>query len=624
MADSVRPRPLLALRVALLGTLVAVPALAQQPIAPPTDIGARPAEEAKPAPSPPAERSPAAPAPPTETETKPEQDAAATPATNPEPTPEVTPTTKPTAKPPAAPPKPPARPLLKYDALEEPGYLPGYRTYQGLGLSPYVPRVGEFPGAVTPSFGVPSPSDDWTFTYAGFMSASLQVSINEREDPQPGQKKLVLHTSPDVVEEYASFLSTNAVPGNWIGATFSYGNSYVTATTSINTWNPERAAISPGGQYFINDMFLRFRVPPIGKLRLAATVGYFSNSYGSLGRYGGGFYTNPMTGEIEGAGETIVAEYDLSDNVILVAEHGITGTDGPRIGFVPAEVVSGTGSGANQGDPQWPAAFVHHGHFGVVRKGETQLQVQVHLMSNWAQDDRVQRTPTSPSDPQCDLETTRELDECYVKDGRIRVLGIDGKMLSRTWGVLGIGGAYIHSHYSDPLKGMKTFAGDGERLTSAWLGLGRSGTGKVWVAGLSYSLSVASLMLSPEPFDGQAPDITIDAGVNIAHSVSDDPIFDGRTRHKYGAKVTYTFSRYVGAGVRFDRVVPSSRKSAQTFHVLAPWVQFKTDWTSHETISLSYVKWFLGRETHVDGMNPTFAEENTDDQMVALNFNMWW
>lgn len=602
-------RPALALRLSLFGVLAAAPALAQEPIPPATDIGARPTVETPPAR--PAEPSPAAKA-----DVKPEQKA--------EPVPEPAGKAEAKAEKPAEPPKPAGRPLLKYDALEQPGYLPGYRTYQGLGLSPYVPRVGEFPGAVTPSFGVPSPSDDWTFTYAGYMSASLQVSINEREAPLPGQRKVVFHTSPDVVEEYASFLSTNAVPGNWIGANFSYGNSYVTATTSINTWNPGRPAITPGGQYFINDMFLRFRVPPLGKLRLAATVGYFSNTYGGLGRYGGGFYTNPMTGSIQGAGETLVAEYDLSDSVILVAEHGITGTDGPRVGFVPAEVVSGTGNGANLGDPQWPAAFVHHAHLGVVRKGDTQLQAQVHVMSNWAQDDRVQRTSTGPSDPYCDLPTTREIDECYVKDGRIRVLGWDVKMLSRTFGVLGIGGAYIHAHYSDPLKGLMTFAGDGERITSAWVGLGRSGTGKVWVGGLSYSLSIASLMLSPEPFDGQAPDITIDAGLNIAHSSSDDPIFNGRTRHKYGVKATYTFHRYVGAGVRFDRVVPSSKEPAQTFHVLVPWVQFKTDWTSHETISLSYVKWFLGRETHLDGMNPKFAYGTTDDQMVALNFNMWW
>ena len=45
----------------------------------------------------------------------------------------------------------------------------------------------------------------------------------------------------------------------------------------------------------------------------------------------------------------------------------------------------------------------------------------------------------------------------------------------------------------------------------------------------------------------------------------------------------------------------------------------------HETIALSYVKWFLGKNTHLDGLNPRAnGYGKIDDQMVALNFNMWW
>jgi predicted KAP-like P-loop ATPase len=95
-------------------------------------------------------------------------------------------------------------------------------------------------------------------------------------------------------------------------------------------------------------------------------------------------------------------------------------------------------------------------------------------------------------------------------------------------------------------------------------------------------------------------------------------------RHKYGLKGTYTFLPFMGAGLRVDRVVPSSKDPEQTFHVLNPWIQFKSSWTSHETISLSYVKWFLGDHTHLDGLNPRYAYGKVDDQMVALNFNMWW
>ena len=88
--------------------------------------------------------------------------------------------------------------------------------------------------------------------------------------------------------------------------------------------------------------------------------------------------------------------------------------------------------------------------------------------------------------------------------------------------------------------------------------------------------------------------------------------------------MTYTFLPFMGAGARFDRVVPSSKDSQETFHVLAPFLQWKSDWTSHDTLTLSYVKWFLGAHTHIDGKYPRYTQRKIDDQMIALNFNMWW
>jgi hypothetical protein len=50
---------------------------------------------------------------------------------------------------------------------------------------------------------------------------------------------------------------------------------------------------------------------------------------------------------------------------------------------------------------------------------------------------------------------------------------------------------------------------------------------------------------------------------------------------------------------------------------------FKTDWNSRENISLSYVKWFFGDNSHLDGLS-TRSSERIDDQMFTLNFNMYW
>jgi hypothetical protein len=579
-----------------------------------------PAPGAAPAPAAPAPESPPpAPAPESPAPESPPAEPAPAPAA--EPAPESPPA--PASETPATEAAPAAeanKPYVPKDEIEAPGYLPGYRTHQSLGLSPYAPRMGSQPGGMTPSFGAPTPGDDWLFTWSGFMSASLQISWDERLDPQAGQKGTSFHAPPVIVEEYASFTSTNSLPGNWIGANFNYGNSLVTATVQIATWNPTRPtnAQTPGSQYFINDMYLKFRAPPVADFRLNFTAGFFSLNYGALGRYGGGFYTNTMTGGPVGAGYTANIERDISDTLTLNIEQGIMG---PRIGTVPMEVVGGT-AGSGNNDPIWTGGFTNHVHAGLNVKGDTQIQGYLHYMSTWAQDDRIQRNSEDGEIPE-DNRQTPELDESYVQDPRIRVFGADVRAISRGFGVLGIGGAFIDGYHAYPLRNIVTFAGDGERLTSSWWGDSTSGTGTLLVGGISYSMSVSSLLLHPEPFSGNGPDVQIDAGINIARTTSADPVFDKRVRHKYGISGLYTFIPYMGVGLRLDRVVPSSHDADQTYHVVAPRLQFKTDWQSHEAIVLSYVKWFLGSGTHLDGTQPR-TSERIDDEMFTLNFNMWW
>src|SRR5690349_6385329 len=48
------------------------------------------------------------------------------------------------------------------DRLPNAGYVPGYRGYVGVGMTPFIPRLGALPGGMTPSFGSPTPPDDWS------------------------------------------------------------------------------------------------------------------------------------------------------------------------------------------------------------------------------------------------------------------------------------------------------------------------------------------------------------------------------------------------------------------------------------------------------------------------------
>src|SRR6185369_8200306 len=112
---------------------------------------------------------------------------------------------------PAAQAAPPAR--LTQDTVADPGYLPGYRRVPSLGLSPYTPQVGAFPGGLTPGFAAPMPPNEWTFQFTGFMNVSAQFGVSHRPNPAPGQSDVVFHVPPNTPEEYQSFVSTAAVPG---------------------------------------------------------------------------------------------------------------------------------------------------------------------------------------------------------------------------------------------------------------------------------------------------------------------------------------------------------------------------------------------------------------------------
>jgi hypothetical protein len=500
------------------------------------------------------------------------------------------------------------------DRLARPGYVPGYRGYVGVGMSPYIPRVGALPGGMTPSFGAPSPSDDWSFNFTGFMSASVRASINTRDNPRDGQSGTVLHATPQNVEVYGSFNDTGATPGNWVGMLFQYGNRYVTANVSFDTHNPSRAASYNivGSQYFLNDTFLSIRVPPIDKLRLAWNVGFFSQPYGYLGQYGGGLYTPPLFGRVSGAGETVTAEYDLTDSMTLIVEDGFSG--GNRTGKVPDGAIN-TGS-TNFSDSNLPSSYVHHAHVGLRIKGDMTLQFMGHFMTNWSQSDQVESRTFDNSE-------TKPWDERYPKDGHIHVAGIEAKAISQSYGYLALGAALIESENSFRLRGLSTYATDGVGLTNDWFGTFTGGTGKILLAGINYKFSLGAIMRAPEPFWGDGPDLVFEVATQVAKIESDDPFNGGRFKNKQGLDVLYTFIPWLGVGLRMDRVAPNSKDAEETFYALAPRLQFRSNWQSHETVTLKYSKWFYGDHTHSDSWDAR-PREQLDDQMIALGFGMWW
>lgn len=498
------------------------------------------------------------------------------------------------------------------DELDPAGYVPGYRKSMGLGMAPWVPQVAGAPGGFTPSFAAPSPLDDWNFNFTGYMSAALRTSFSDRKSPATGdQSSTSFHSPPQTADQYGTFTGTNTVPGSWADMTFQYGNRYVTGYVSIATYNPSRASsyYNPGSQYLLNNVYLTVRVPPIDHARLAITAGAVPNFYGALGQYGVGAYAPYIIGWVPGVGETINFEYDLADNLVLQVEQGFRGA----LSTAPPGTINNNSTGfANQ---YLPASWVHHEHVGFLKKGEIQVQGALHYFYNWSQDDRnVQKT---------DDLMVPGVDEANPKDGHIHELAADFRVLGGRYGYFAAAGAYVKGKDSSQLTGLNTYGGTGVRLFKDWWGQKSEGNGSLLVFGAEYTLSIGTLARYPQPFWGEGPDLIGMVAYHHAQTTSQDPAFDGRSRNKAGTEWTYRMLSWFGVGARFDWVQPNTKDNEETFTVVTPKLYFKSNWTSHEVVTVQYAKWFYGSRTRAQGTDPVF-HDNLDDQMLSISFGMWW
>ena len=93
--------------------------------------------------------------------------------------------------------------------------------------------------------------------------------------------------------------------------------------------------------------------------------------------------------------------------------------------------------------------------------------------------------------------------------------------------------------------------------------------------------------------------------------------------YKFGAEVTYRFFSWLAASFRYDHVAPNSKDVHESFDVISPKLIFKSDWLSHEQVTLAYSRWFYGADTHAE-FPDDLTRNQLDYQMFALTFGMWF
>jgi hypothetical protein len=498
------------------------------------------------------------------------------------------------------------------DAKENltPGYLPGYRRALGLGLSPYAPQTPGLPGGLTVPFSAPAPSDDWTFNFWGYMSAAERVSRGMRDNPAPGQSATTFHSFPRIVDAYGMFSGTNVPQGSWVDLTFEYGNNRVTSHVKISTWKPTVGSdwTPLGSQNFFQEAYLTFKIPA-GKVNFKWNVGAFQNTYGGLGQYDVGRYNAPLIGSPFGVGETLTGQYDLDARYTLFLEDGLMGRLGKTPVGAPAIVsIDGAFNSA------LPSSWVHHAHAGLARHGTVPLVLGLHYIRNWAQDER----------DQIDDPRTPFIDESNRPDPHMTVLGADFRMIDNYLGNFAAAVSYADAYYAALLTGLNFFgAYNGEQMTKRFFGPQGGGTAKMVVAGFEYNVAWGRLLRYPVELSPNGPEFFTSVFLDFGHIASKDPDADGRMLLKFGAEATWRWQRWLAFSARADRVAPNSKDAQESFTVISPKLIFKSDWLSHEQVTLSYTRWLYGAHTHAEFPND-FSRGQLDNDMFALTFGLWW
>lgn len=477
-----------------------------------------------------------------------------------------------------------------------------------LGLSPGAPQIASLPGGMSPAFGVGSTKQgDWRFDFHGMLNMPLAIGINEREAAGEDQKVTTLHTPPRVAGDFETFEFTAVVPNPWVQLNFSYGNPLVTATVIVaaRTATNANGYFDPSKMLGINDSFLTFRVPASDDVKLAINVGAFANRYGNMGEYDLGKYGTPLIARIGGTGATATSLIDLGDTD-LSFEVGFQG----QLNKAPIGVEPAGWNGF--ADPNVGTTFAGHGHAGISVLDTAQLGL--HYVYAFAQDDRA----TPQNQP----------------DGSVNVLGADTRFALGRHGHLYLG--YGHT-IADTARSVSSVlrilnAPGGPGLIREYFGPDSGGTGKLHTVGGQYDLSIGNLLRHPSDYEGYAPDLVVSVfGVFTAVS-SDDPLYDGVNKLKYGGEVGYSLLEWFGVAGRYDRVLPDLAWDTDagaldpTHAILTGYLIFRSDWVGQDQVTLQYSHFLNGAGTTViEGYPPERAPwVEPDKHMVALTASMWW
>jgi hypothetical protein len=443
------------------------------------------------------------------------------------------------------------------------------------------------------SYGGPSPvstgtksgAGDWKFDFHGYFRAPLMLGLGKRDNPAPGQSSDTIHRPVVPDDQYLSWAYTGHQAHDWAEVFLSYGNNYVKGVVGLlgfgftdAAWQNAQAQYGIGQAYVLVDHDLGYQ-----NVRLQAKVGSFWGKYGMAGKYDAGKYDTFVFGRTHVMGGTVRLEIDLGKTT-LWAEEGL---------------------GAKQPNPSIynNARFTMLQHLHAGLSYNKFIDVSLHHLHSWAQEEDR------------DGATLKD-----APDGQLGVVGGDVRLRGNMYGELYAGYSHIYAKSANvvaPAIEVLHANGGGEfslGVTSNYLdGPTKSshGNGAVDSLSLQYDFSVANLLENlrkPDShFWGEGRDLTISLFTMMNWVKSDDPDANGTMKLKYGTDIVASLLPWLAIGARFDRVQPNSKVPEQSFAVLSPRIVFRTQWITHEEITVQYSRYFYNQRECDDPTKPTLC-----------------
>ncbi len=257
-------------------------------------------------------------------------------------------------------------------------------------------------------------------------------------------------------------------------------------------------------------------------------------------------------------------------------------------------------------DPNVGTSFAHHLH--AMLTGSDTVQLGLHYVGAFSQDDRA--TPT------------------VQPDGNIDVLGADLRFTLQQYGHLYLGGAYTNADAARSVSGvirvLNAFGGPG--LIREYLGPASGGNGSLLTLAGQYDLSVGKVLRYPEPYSGYAPDVFVSLFGMHTKVSSDDPIYDGVGKLKFGGEVTY--SALSGSPFRAATTTshPTSTRASRPSRSSHRASSFAPISTRAIGVVLQYSRYFNGSDVVATTGYPPRRDPSIDPDkdVISLTATMWW